>query len=262
MIAIALVSGPAVLIADEPTTALDVTVQAQILELLAELSRELQLSLLFITHDLGVVAQVADRVAVMYAGRVVEHGPVMEVLRAPRHPYTAGLLRAAPRLVRREMNSHPRLGAVTHRVAAGLFLCAALRGAHSGLRLGHAATSRGKHKSRRPGVFWSRERESRLRARRAATQRSRVEGICAGEIHQDRGSFWQLRGREPGHRSKRWRAWSPPTPTTARWISPAGREHWRCASPNTCAGFAAWTSRRRFWNARARRPRTKDCWIN
>src|ERR1700685_486825 len=103
MIAMALAAGPGVLIADEPTTALDVTVQKQILELLAKLRRELQLSLLFITHDLGVVAQVAGRVAVMYAGRVVEHGPVMEVLRAPSHPYTAGLLRAAPRLVREKL---------------------------------------------------------------------------------------------------------------------------------------------------------------
>ena len=103
MIAMALAAGPRILIADEPTTALDVTVQKQILELLAKLRRELQLSLLFITHDLGVVAQVGDRVAVMYAGRVVEHGPVMEVLRAPRHPYTAGLLRAAPRLVREKL---------------------------------------------------------------------------------------------------------------------------------------------------------------
>jgi oligopeptide/dipeptide ABC transporter ATP-binding protein len=100
MIAIALAAGPGVLIADEPTTALDVTVQQQILDLLAKLRRELQLSLLFITHDLGVVAQVADRVAVMYAGRIVEEGPAAEVLRHPRHPYTEGLLRAAPRLAR------------------------------------------------------------------------------------------------------------------------------------------------------------------
>jgi oligopeptide/dipeptide ABC transporter ATP-binding protein len=103
MIAMALAASPRILIADEPTTALDVTVQKQILELLAKLRRELQLSLLFITHDLGVVAQVADRIAVMYAGRIVESGPVMEVLRAPRHPYTAGLLRAAPRLVREKL---------------------------------------------------------------------------------------------------------------------------------------------------------------
>ncbi len=103
MIAMALAPGPHVLIADEPTTALDVTVQKQILELLATLHRELQLALLFITHDLGVVAQVADRVAVMYAGRIVEEGPVAEVLRHPAHPYTQGLLRAAPRLTRERL---------------------------------------------------------------------------------------------------------------------------------------------------------------
>src|SRR6202167_1152132 len=98
MIAMALAAGPGVLIADEPTTALDGTVQQQILDLLAKLRRELRLSLLFITHDLGVVAQVADRIIVMYAGRIVEEGPSAEVLRRPRHPYTEGLLRAAPRL--------------------------------------------------------------------------------------------------------------------------------------------------------------------
>ena len=103
MIAMALAAGPGILIADEPTTALDVTVQKQILELLARLRRELQLSLLFITHDLGVVAQVADCIAVMYAGRIVEEGPVFEVLHRPRHPYTEGLLRAAPRLSREKL---------------------------------------------------------------------------------------------------------------------------------------------------------------
>ena len=103
MIAMALAAGPGILIADEPTSALDVTVQKQILELLGKLRRELELSLLFITHDLGVVAQIADRLAVMYAGRIVEEGPTAEVLRRPRHPYTEGLLRAAPRLVREKL---------------------------------------------------------------------------------------------------------------------------------------------------------------
>ena len=95
--------GGRLLIADEPTTALDVTVQKQILELLMRLRRELGLSLIFITHDLAVVAEVADRLAVMYAGRVIEEGPTMEVLRRPRHPYTEGLLRASPQLARREL---------------------------------------------------------------------------------------------------------------------------------------------------------------
>jgi oligopeptide/dipeptide ABC transporter ATP-binding protein len=100
-------SGGRLLIADEPTTALDVTVQKQILELLMGLRRELGLSLIFITHDLAVVAQVADRLAVMYAGRAVEEGPTMEVLRRPRHPYTEGLLRASPQLSRRELVAIP-----------------------------------------------------------------------------------------------------------------------------------------------------------
>jgi oligopeptide/dipeptide ABC transporter ATP-binding protein len=101
MIAMALACHPAVLIADEPTTALDVTIQAQILDLLAELRRELGMAVLLITHDLGVVAGSADRVAVMYAGQVVETGAVRDVFRGPLHPYTAGLLASLPRLGRR-----------------------------------------------------------------------------------------------------------------------------------------------------------------
>jgi oligopeptide/dipeptide ABC transporter ATP-binding protein len=96
MIAIAIACEPRLLLADEPTTALDVTIQDQILTLLAELQRETGLAMLLVSHDLGVVAQVADRVAVMYAGRVVETGPVEQVLEAPRHPYTAGLIASAP----------------------------------------------------------------------------------------------------------------------------------------------------------------------
>lgn len=98
VIAMALVGRPELLIADEPTTALDVTIQAQILALIAELQREIGCSVLLITHDLGVVAQAADEVAVMYLGRIVEHGPVREIIRRPRHPYTQGLLRSLPSL--------------------------------------------------------------------------------------------------------------------------------------------------------------------
>lgn len=96
VIAIALACNPALLIADEPTTALDVTIQAQILNLLRDLRVERQTSIILITHDLGVVAQMADRVAVMYAGRIVEEGPVADVFEAPLHPYTAALMRSIP----------------------------------------------------------------------------------------------------------------------------------------------------------------------
>ncbi len=107
MIAIALSCEPALLIADEPTTALDVTIQAQILALLARLREELGMAVLLITHDLGIVAGLADRIAVMYAGHVVETGPTETVLIDPAHPYTAGLLRSLPRL------DQPRTGPLT-----------------------------------------------------------------------------------------------------------------------------------------------------
>ena len=98
MIAMALASGPDLLLADEPTTALDVTIQAQVIALLGELCRRLGLTVLLITHDLGVIAECADRVAVMYAGQIVEQGTVGELFRRPAHPYTRGLLAAVPRL--------------------------------------------------------------------------------------------------------------------------------------------------------------------
>jgi oligopeptide transport system ATP-binding protein len=98
MIAMALSCEPSLLIADEPTTALDVTIQAQILELLQELQQKTRMAVIFITHNLGVVAEIADRVMVMYAGRVVEQAPVVPLFKAPRMPYTQGLLRSVPRL--------------------------------------------------------------------------------------------------------------------------------------------------------------------
>jgi oligopeptide/dipeptide ABC transporter ATP-binding protein len=97
-IAMALLCAPVLLIADEPTTALDVTIQAQILELIEARKNDLDLGVLFITHDLGVVAKMADRVAVMYAGRIVEQGTVDAIFETPQHPYTAALLRSIPRL--------------------------------------------------------------------------------------------------------------------------------------------------------------------
>ncbi|MEN2421634.1 ABC transporter ATP-binding protein [Streptomyces rimosus] len=98
MIAMALALEPDLIIADEPTTALDVTVQAQVMDLLADLQREFNMGLILITHDLGVVADVADKIAVMYAGRIVEHAPVRELYKTPAHPYTRGLLDSIPRL--------------------------------------------------------------------------------------------------------------------------------------------------------------------
>jgi phosphonate C-P lyase system protein PhnK len=96
MMAVALACRPPLVIADEPTTALDVTVQAQILELLRDMKREFDLSLLLITHDFGVIAETADRVAVMYRGKIVEQAPVRDILRNPQHPYTKGLLASIP----------------------------------------------------------------------------------------------------------------------------------------------------------------------
>ncbi len=113
MIAMALACGPALLIADEPTTALDVTIQAQVLELIRRMQREYEAAVLFITHDLGVVAEIADEVLVMYLGKIVEHGPVDEIFRNPQHPYTQGLLASVPSLTSRRTGRLPAIpGAV------------------------------------------------------------------------------------------------------------------------------------------------------
>jgi oligopeptide/dipeptide ABC transporter ATP-binding protein len=98
MIAMALACNPSLILADEPTTALDVTIQAQILELMRDLARRLGVAMLIITHNLGVVARYADRVNVMYAGRIIERASAAELYATPRHPYTVGLLRSVPRL--------------------------------------------------------------------------------------------------------------------------------------------------------------------
>src|SRR5687768_14580310 len=105
----ALACNPKLLIADEPTTALDVTIQAQILELLEELRQHRELAVLLITHDLGVVAEVADRVAVMYTGRIVEESTVDELFAQPKHPYTEGLLRSVPKLTAEHVLTKERL---------------------------------------------------------------------------------------------------------------------------------------------------------
>ena len=124
MIAMALMCGPALILADEPTTALDVTIQAQILHLLAELQREFAMGLVLITHDLGIVARIATRVVVMYAGQVVETGTAAAIFTAPAHPYTRGLLACIPvpgRTRRGEhARHHPGHGAVAGRRDARL----------------------------------------------------------------------------------------------------------------------------------------------
>jgi oligopeptide/dipeptide ABC transporter ATP-binding protein len=109
MIAMALACDPELLIADEPTTALDVTIQAQILELLNELRRSRKLAVLLITHDLGVVAEVADRVCVMYTGKIVEESGVDELFEFPKHPYTKGLLKSVPKLTAYDIEKASRL---------------------------------------------------------------------------------------------------------------------------------------------------------
>jgi len=122
MIAIALACDPLLLIADEPTTALDVTIQAQILALVDKLRRDIGMAVLFITHNLGVVAEIADRVVVMYAGRVVEEGDVRALFKAPRHPYTRGLLACLPRRALAGTAPGPgrRLNAIAGQVASPL----------------------------------------------------------------------------------------------------------------------------------------------
>lgn len=121
MIAMALSCGPKLLIADEPTTALDVTIQAQILDLMRKLQTEIGMSILFITHDLGVVAEIADRVVVMYAGRAVEEGSVREIFAKPQMPYTLGLMNSIPR-VDKAASHQARLEAIPGNVPNPLYL--------------------------------------------------------------------------------------------------------------------------------------------
>ena len=149
MIAIGLACNPKLIIADEPTTALDVTIQAQILELMKDLSRKLNIALIIITHNLGVVARYADRVIVMYAARMVEQGAADAVFHRPRHPYSMGLLRSVPRLDRprgTQARDHRGPAAESGERLARLPFRAALPVPHRGLRPGAAAVS---HRHRR-----------------------------------------------------------------------------------------------------------------
>ena len=119
MIATAVANAPRLLVADEPTTALDVTIQAQILDLLAALKARSDMGLIFISHNLAVVAEIADRVCVMYAGEIVEEGPVAEVFARPRHPYTAALIASAPEGVNARLSAVPGTVPPPHALPAG-----------------------------------------------------------------------------------------------------------------------------------------------
>ena len=174
MIAIGLACNPKLIIADEPTTALDVTIQAQILELMKDLSRKLNIALIIITHNLGVVARYADRVIVMYAARLVEQGSADAVFHRPRHPYTMGLLRSVPRLDRPRGAKLETIEGLPPNLAdraAGLPLRAALPLPHRRMR-GAAAARPHRHR-RAVGLHPScrdRRRQDRLggvRGRRA-----------------------------------------------------------------------------------------------
>ena len=146
MIAMAIANDPDVIIADEPTTALDVTVQAQILELLVKIKEETSAAIILITHDLGVVAGMADRMLVMYAGKVVESGTVDDVYYDPRMPYTVGLLGSIPSLdvERWPADAHPRRSAVAHQPAARLPVHASLPAGAGGLPAARAAARAGR----------------------------------------------------------------------------------------------------------------------
>ena len=144
MIAMALSCKPKLLIADEPTTALDVTIQAQILELMQEMKQRLGMSIMLITHAMGVVAETCQRVVVMYAGKVVEEAPVEALFGDPRHPYTQGLIRSIPRVDRaaehkQRLEAIPGTRAQPARAAARLPLCCALQVRNGYLHPGHAA---------------------------------------------------------------------------------------------------------------------------
>ena len=152
MIAMALACVPELLIADEPTTALDVTIQAQILDLMRDLRSKMDTAIILITHDLGIVAEMCERVAVMYAGRIVEESDVETIFAEPKHPYTVGLIGSVPVLGagQRPARCHSGLGAQPGQLAAGLPVCSALPGTRR-TQSGHLheAKSRNSSPSRR-----------------------------------------------------------------------------------------------------------------
>ena len=196
MIGMALSCNPKLLIADEPTTALDVTVQAQILELMKDLREQLGMAILLITHDLGVVAEMVDQVAVMYGGRIVERGPVKEIFASPQHPYTEALLAldpAARDAVHDAAEGDPRHGPEPPRLAARLPLRPALRLRLRPVRPGAAAALRRRRAG--VGVLAVRERAARgtPRWRRHELTARRRHGV-AGAVPADGDILLSTRG--------------------------------------------------------------------
>jgi peptide/nickel transport system ATP-binding protein len=192
MIAMALSSQPRLLIADEPTTALDVTVQAQVLRLMRELQRDLGMAILYISHDLGVIARMADDVAVMYMGSIVEHAAVRDLFRAPRHPYTLGLMASVPRHrqeVGRAAAIDPRQCADPDQQAQSLRLLSALSRGHAGaVRPGRAAAGRGGGGPEGRLLQISRGGSRRRRRRRQPCPLNRCSGSKGSRstIHRER----------------------------------------------------------------------------
>ena len=168
MIALALACKPKILLADEPTTALDATVQIQILLLLRELQREFGMSVIFVTHDIGVAIEICDRVAVMYAGQIVETGTLRQIVRSPLHPYPRGLLASTThrRQARRAAGNHPGNAAVARQGADQLLVRATLR-------LGRSAVQPGVAAGRRPRCG----PDGPLHPRRAGSSRNRRQSL-------------------------------------------------------------------------------------
>ena len=232
VIALALCAEPRLIIADEPTTALDVSIQAQIIRLLKRLSAERGTAILLITHDMGVIAETADRVAVMYAGRIAEIGPVREVIKHPRHPYTSGLMEAIPALGR-EVDSLVQIrGAMPrlHEIPRRLRLPSALRGRARSLP---AATPRPRRSRRDPGRLLAarrnRARPGRRWLRPRATGRERRRP-CSGSracraISTSRRRCSTERSRAPAGasstRSTASASRSPRARPSRWWASPA-----------------------------------------
>ena len=182
MIALALVLRPAVVVADEPTTALDVLVEAQILRIIADLRRNFDTALLLITHNLGIVAEACDRVAVMYAGRIVEQGPAYDVTTKPAHPYSRELLRSTISLSTTELHSIPGAPPNLVHAAAGVPLPPALPGRDEGLRRAVAADDHRRHGAPL-GVLAAREGGHPRGAGRTA--RARGAGRRGGSMTRD-----------------------------------------------------------------------------